>query len=233
MELDGSPAGLLQSPAVFATGQIVCQCGSAMSKEFYSWVAASIGATALPKSGAIIMADFNWTAKARMQFTGARILEVGFPRLSPSSVELASLKVRFHVSSLSQSKDVGGQVALGGPHAQRKWLCNLYQLTIPGIEASAITQIEPIDLRHGSPLPEMQVMVKSAKLAGFKSWITTGEPRSGSLKYLSTDLQPFCTLSFGRIRIAAIDDAGFNKIQSMISSVRVRLAIGEVCFTQP
>ena len=74
---------------------ITVNCGTAMSKAFYSWIQASLDRKHARNDGAIITADYDQKEVGRLDFFHALITEVGFPALDAASKDAAKMTVKF------------------------------------------------------------------------------------------------------------------------------------------
>lgn len=124
---------------------ITVNCGTAMSKSFYTWIQNSLDRKHTRNDGAIITADYDQKEVSRLDFFHALITEVGFPALDAASKDAAKMTVKFSPEYTRAKAKTGGAVqAPIGKGEQKKWLPSNFRLKIDGIE-TACTRVNKIE----------------------------------------------------------------------------------------
>ena len=124
---------------------ISVNCGTSMSKAFYSWIQASLDRKHSRNDGAIITADYDQKEVARLNFFGALITEVGFPALDAASKDAAKMTIKFAPEyTRTQAKTGGAVQAPIGKGEQKKWSPANFRLKIDGLD-QACTRVNKIE----------------------------------------------------------------------------------------
>lgn len=123
-------------------------CGTGMSKALYDWISDTLRGTHARKNGALVTADYNYTAESRLTFQDGLIREVGFPALDASSKDAAALTVKI-APELTRREVTTGGVGNGGVGAkgagqQKQWLCSNFRVRLDGLDCSRVNRIEPL-----------------------------------------------------------------------------------------
>jgi hypothetical protein len=112
---------------------ITFQIDASMGKPMYDWIKASVsggggGGGGARKSGAIIMADFNYKELARISFQNALITEVGMPKLDAASSAPGVITVTIQPESTSRTfPSKPNQLA---KPKQKAWLCSNFRFEL-------------------------------------------------------------------------------------------------------
>jgi len=175
LEIDGQVAGWVQSveggqatstvvapnkvaPVKSLPGvkyaDIIVNCGTGMSRNFYDWIKASFDKQYSRKSGAVIATDYNYKERSRMDWANALITEVGFPALDAASKDAAKMTIKFSPETTRHvATPAGGAAYTGSKQAvQKKWLPANFRLQIAGLESACtrVNKIEAITVRFPS-----------------------------------------------------------------------------------
>lgn len=161
LELDGKPAGLLDSVdggdatsnvvldnmqrkhlAGVKYEDIVLTCGAGMSTDFYQWIKAAIDKRPVAKNGAVIASDSTGRALYRLQWTNGLLTEIGFPACDGSSMSPARMTVK--ITPAATQLLMPATPAPRGGLPQKPWSTRNFRLTILGCQA-ACAHVNAID----------------------------------------------------------------------------------------
>jgi phage tail-like protein len=130
---------------------ISVNCGTAMSKAFYSWIQSSLDRKHARNDGAIITADYDQKEVSRLNFFGALITEVGFPALDAASKDAAKMTVKFAPEYTRAQAKTGSAISAPiGKGEQKKWLPSNFRLKIDGLDQSCIkvNKVEALTIKQ-------------------------------------------------------------------------------------
>jgi phage tail-like protein len=120
------------------------QVGMAMSAPFYTWISAFFDGTPERHDGKIIAADFAYKERARREFTGAIIKELGFPKLEGQDKNAAYMSVTLAVEGMTFVEGDGSSVSPpNGFDNQKLWKACNFRFTMDGF--SNLTRVTKID----------------------------------------------------------------------------------------
>jgi hypothetical protein len=178
-----------------------------------NWITQYTGNNPQPVNGRVLELDYTYAVLSERAFNQARMTELVLPALDASSKEPARIKLTFQPADL-QTKDGEGKKATvpgGGKDAKRAIVSN-FRVTIPGIDCSGVTRVEPITIKAqlsnaatGAQLrvpPQVEGMlagdlvlgVAEGKPGGFAQWADdflkgNGEEKTVTVELLSPDLK--------------------------------------------
>jgi len=138
----GAAADLPKRLGPVRYSDITLTFGNGMAKPIYQWLQDTLAKKPSVKSGAIIIADQNYTEMKRLTFVNAMITEIGFPALSAADGKanfLFTLKLSPDFTRPEPGK--GGKVA-GGVSQQKNMNSAYFRLNMPGVESQWVTKIE-------------------------------------------------------------------------------------------
>jgi len=131
--------------------EVTVNCGTAMSKAFYSWIQASLDRKHTRNDGAIITADYNSKEVGRLNFFQALITEVGFPACDAASKDAAKMTITFAPEYPRVIPKPGSDVqAPIGTGEQKKWLPSNFRLKIDGLDNAClkVNKIEALTIKQ-------------------------------------------------------------------------------------
>jgi hypothetical protein len=121
-----------------------CRTGIGMSKGMFTWMQSSFDMAHQAKSGAVIVADFDYKAQRRMDILGMLLTKVTMPTLDGSSKETGYFDLEIQPEDCKWVKEGGGDVrGLVGPK-QKGWHCANFKLDIGGLPCTRAAKIEGI-----------------------------------------------------------------------------------------
>jgi|WetSurMetagenome_2_1015567.scaffolds.fasta_scaffold01938_3 hypothetical protein len=193
--------------------KITFQIDASMGKPMYDWIKASVsggggGGGGARKSGAIIMANFNYKELARISFQNALITEVGMPKLDAASSAPGVITVTIQPESTSRTFPSKPN-QLSKPK-QKAWLCSNFRLDLGGLrlsdDALGCTQPPMINPTYESPSAQVaSVIFNPREYSLFAEWqqalYCSGLPpesneRACTVTYLGPDGATLFTTSF-------------------------------------
>jgi hypothetical protein len=190
-------------------------------------------------NGAIVVADANFKALRRLEFTNAQIGEVVFPALDGASKEAAFVDVMLVPEQARWSAAKGEPISQEKVLATKGALLSNFELAIDGVDCTRVQRIEPLTIKSTQTtnevgemreilkepgrleIPNLVVMLPEAFATGFRDWHQTfvidGKNRddlekSGTLKFLdAARKEALLTLGFDHLGIFALtQDAEAN-----------------------
>lgn len=125
---------------------IKVSCGMSMSQAFYTWLSEFFTGKGTRKTGAIVAADYNYTSRARREFSQALIKELTFPKLDGTDKNQVYMNVAFSVESLEFKPGDGRKLSfIEKPNEQKMWTgCN-FRFKLDGFSEAALKRVTKID----------------------------------------------------------------------------------------
>jgi len=123
--------------------------GAGASKEFFTWLSASMNGTRPAKSGALLESDVDGTLRNKLAFSNATIADVTFPALDATSGKNAA----FLTVTLSPEKTTrsaaGGKADSKIGAKTKAWIQSNFRVTIPGLEDAtrSISKVDALSVR--------------------------------------------------------------------------------------
>jgi phage tail-like protein len=196
---------------------ITIECGSGMSKSFYTWLSDTLDLKVARKDGAIVAVDYNLTEASRLNFFHSLVTEIAFPALDASSKDAAKFTVKLSPEYTRSAKSSGkAQGGVDSKLQQKKWLPSNFRLRIDGVDCTRVNKIASLvvkqklsenpvgELRDYQKepalleIPDLVVTFPESHADDFVSWHNdfvlqgnNGQDRekSGTLEYLAPDLK--------------------------------------------
>jgi hypothetical protein len=156
-----------------------------------AWIQESLKGTAQPVSGRILEMDVNYTIASERQFHDALLTEIAFPALDASSKEPARVKLTFQPRQITSKKGDGSKATVaGGPKDTKRATGSAFRVTIPGVDCSGVSRVEPVTVRYkpaenaagearapksqagAATAGDLVLSVAESKAAGFAQWAT-------------------------------------------------------------
>ena len=202
--------------ANFHWGDWSLECALGMGDGLYKWLKAAIDKSAVPQSGEITVADFDYKAQRTIQFFDACITEISFPALKASDKQSAYITVKFQPERVRWGTGSGDIRGIIGPKS-KNYTTNNFRVSISGLEEECKRIAEVGALKFESKVVQDHVGVHNeptnhyAKLtrpdidlkfsaADAKSWDdhakawfidgarSEGDEMSGSIEFLAADM---------------------------------------------
>ena len=175
LELDGKPAGWLQSAegghaysdvvtekvgpdgvarkhlAGLKFEDISISFGADMTPSFYDWIKATFDHKAQRKNGAIVASDFNFNTMSVLKFSQALISEIGFPALDAASKEAAKMTLKFSPEFTEYKHNVAAPIIQEPPATkQKRWQTSNFRFKIAGLDESSarVSKIDAITIKQ-------------------------------------------------------------------------------------
>jgi phage tail-like protein len=113
---------------------MILECRTGMSQDFYQWAASVSKKSYSRKSGAVIELDQSFKPLSRMEFYNALISSVVLPALDAGSNALGNLIVKIRPEYTRYKSPVEGQAGVGLAGHAKHWTVNNFMLQISGLE---------------------------------------------------------------------------------------------------
>jgi len=231
LELDGALQGGLRSfDDAGAAGSMTC--GVEMGKAFYNWIKSSFDRSAMRKSGAVIVVDYNHKELSRWEFLDASITEIGLPGCDAASKDAGFMTVKFHAVSSKIGTSSKGTVVSGAAGMQQKaWLPANFRLVIPGVDCRYVSKIEPITWGAGG-VSNIVVTVASSHAQDFAVWKTQPVAKAGSLDLLAPNLQSILLgLGFSALQIVSMEAPPPSAHPNTIARTKITMSCSNLTVT--
>jgi hypothetical protein len=190
------------------------ELGFAMSQPLYDWMAAALTGAVTAKSGAVVEADAAGTVRARREFSGAVISELGFPAADGASKQPGYLVLKLTPEQVT-SKKGSGKVALPAAAKQKLWTSSSFRFELGGLDTTKVAKVEAFTVKtnvaspveelrrartRATPLdfPNLRVSLAAASAQSWSDWFddfviagnaTDKHEKSGTLRFLAADLK--------------------------------------------
>jgi len=196
--------------------EISLEIGAGMEPAVYDWLAAACDMKSPRRTGALVLAGYDFNVISRKEFRDALVSEVALPALDAASKDAAAFTVKLRPELVRYSKG-GGSVSSSSATRQRPWQASNFRLEIPGLDCTRIRRIEPIrwtlkvaadrvgnqrDIRQepaaGVDLSDLQITLPESSLDTWQDWAqqfmvqgqsSDTQEKSGDLVLLGSDLQ--------------------------------------------
>jgi phage tail-like protein len=117
----------------------------------FEWIGSAWKGNAIQRSGAIILADFNYKELSATEFFNALISEVTIPALDASSKEAAYFTVKIAPEYTRKRKGGGAKLPPTDAKKQKRWLPSNFRVTIGGLPCERVMKIDSFTVRTAAP----------------------------------------------------------------------------------
>ncbi len=194
---------------------------SLVTPGIWEWIDAMMKGTPTRKNGAVILADFNYKERRRVDFSDALITEVTFPALDGASKDAAYLKLELAIGSSAVAAGSGTAVPAPATSKQKQWHCANFSIKIGDLPTKRVSKVDAFTIKQGiiefedgtsrTPMrvpgrlefPNITISVPDADYDAYGKWLQShvldgnDEEFAGTLELLSPDLKTVLwTLSF-------------------------------------
>jgi len=207
--------------------------GAGMGKSMYKWIQASFDKGQFPQDGALVSADNNGKAQTHLDFYGAIVTSVAFPKLDGSSKDSIYLDVEFDPEHVKWAKASGDISATGGAK-HKAWLCSNFSFDIKSLPCQRVASVdamtwkcsvtpdqvgifrEPTKHAGKVTVPDVKVSISLADFDAWadaaKKWFVDGEHLEGNeMDGAITLLGPDMKLKVGTIELKNLGFKKFSK----------------------
>jgi hypothetical protein len=124
-------------------------------KPLAEWMKTTLASAApVRKSGSFSSLDFNFKEVSKTTWTSGFISDITFPELDATSKDPARINVTITPSSTSVNVAGSGKVESAASGLKSKQaLSSNYRLTIPGVDTSKVSHIDPLSVRFKAVSP--------------------------------------------------------------------------------
>ena len=157
LEIDGANVGWLSSvepaplemiPDAATRGQRRLKLGEFKASQSVSgagglldWALSVLRPAPVAANGAVVLADANFQARRRIDFTGSHITEVRFPALDASLKQAFSVDVKWQPTTMAFSKATGA-VLLPKAGKRKAWMCANFRVGGLPFDARFVTKVQ-------------------------------------------------------------------------------------------
>lgn len=234
LELDGTPIGQIQKfEGGGPVGNVVARSNgtlqdkqlkgfqyepiafdfsAAQAPALFQWLASTLKGDKLRRSGAIIIADFNYNVVRRLEFKGAILTELTLPALDATSKEAT----RFHAvltperTQLVPVKGTAPKEAI----SKTRLMPSNFRITLPGLDTKRVIQVSALTIRQSSAngerpsyeISDVEFLLPSADTESYEKWLQTnvvegkGQEIDGKIELLDPALTTtLATITLSRL----------------------------------
>jgi hypothetical protein len=140
--------------------------GAGMGKAMYKWIQASFDKGQFPQDGAVVSADNNGKAATHLDFYGAIVTSVAFPKLDGSSKDSIYLDVEFDPEEV-QWKPAGGEdINATGGAKHKAWLCSNFRFDIKDLPCDKVASVDAMTWKCSVTSDQVGIFRTHTKHAG-------------------------------------------------------------------
>ena len=202
--------------------------GIGMGKEMYAVIQRAFAAQQKPFDGALHVADFNYKTQSSLNFTGAIMTAVTFPKLDGSSKDAAYFDLEWEAETVRWIKGDDSDIRRTIGPKQKAWLCSNFRVEMGGLPCSRVATVDSFTWKCavardpiGEPtkhpakvtVPNIKVEVSMADYQAWsqaaKKWFVDGhheekDEMAGAIVFLGPDMKT----EIGRV---TLKNCGFAK----------------------
>jgi T4-like virus tail tube protein gp19 len=195
LELDGKPCGFVDSvEGGGVTAEVVTEApgaehylkkhlenaspepialtfGLGLAPAFYGWLADAWNGNQTPRDGTIVFADAAMKAAQALEFRGAVVASVGFPKLDGASKDAGRFTVVLEPEEVSTQKASG---TVNTPSVKTKqWIASNFTVEIDGLDAKRVAKVDAFTVvTTGEPVdfPGLRVTISEAGADTWRAW---------------------------------------------------------------
>jgi len=174
LELEGKPAGFLRSVqggepfgavVVEAPGPdgiakkhlggldfepITVTFGVGMAKELYNWIAEVCNRQQKPRSGAIVLLNYDFTEVERLEWKTGLITEIIIPALDGSAKDAAFLTITIAAEQVQTTSSSGKAQSGFATKAQKKFMASNFRFTVSKLESESkrVMRVQSLSIKQ-------------------------------------------------------------------------------------
>ena len=217
-----------------------------------AWVTEFLDGKAPVHDGAVILLDLNRQPVRRLEWHQGAVFSVAFPGLDAQAKESGLVTITIRPTT---TKDVGGGSAVSTPAQKltRGWLTGNFALSMPGIDCTRVTKVEPLVVTQtylapasgrGTPTPgpvhvgDLVVSVTASGASDFVRWgedfivaghNTKSHEKDATIRYLAANLRDdVARLNVRAIGIFRVDHESTVTNAARTSQVRITMYAEQV-----
>ena len=202
--------------------------GIGMGQEMYGVIRRAFAAEQQPFDGALLMADVNYKIQSSLNFTGATLSSLTFPKLDGSSKDPGYLDLEWEAETVRWLKGDNADLRRPSAAAQKAWRCSNFHFEMGSLPCSRVATVDSFTWKRtvapaliGGPI-ERQVWVTvpniavEVSMADFDAWLQAAtkwfvegnheekDEMSGAIVFLAPDMKA----EIGRV---TLKNCGFAK----------------------
>ena len=215
--------------------------GIGMGKAMYTIIQRAFDAQQKPFDGALQVADFNYKIRSSLNFTGAILTSVTFPKMDGSSKEAAYFDLEWEAETVRWLRGDNSDLRRPSAPQQKAWLCSNFRFEMGGLPCHRVATIdsftwecamvrdairEPARRPGKVTVPNITVEVSMADYDGWfqaaKKWFVDGQHEAkdempGAIVFLGPDMKT----EIGRVTLKNCGFAKFSRGAFEANSERV------------
>jgi T4-like virus tail tube protein gp19 len=189
---------------------IVVTFGLGLDPGLYDWLAEAWNGNRTPRDGRIVFVDATLKATQALEFQGAVVTSVTFPKLDALSKDPGRLTV---VLEPEETRSQKASEALGGPSARvKQWISSNFRVEVDGLDSKRVAKVDAFTVvTSGDPIdfPRLRVTISETGAESWRTWHEEfvvkghndeGNERSGALVLLDATLKE----ELGRVALAGL-----------------------------
>ena len=189
---------------------IVLTFGLALAPGVYGWLADAWNGKQVPRDGRIVFADATLQATWEIEFRGAVVTSVTFPKLDGSSKDAGRLTVVL-VPEETRHQKASDRLGATRTTKAKQWLASNFSVEVDGLDAKRVAKVDAFTVATaGQPIdfPGLRVTIAESGAETWRAWHEEfvvqgmnddGRERSGALVLFDPTLQ-----EIGRVRLAGL-----------------------------
>jgi hypothetical protein len=116
--------------------------GIGMGKEMYTVIQRAFAAQQKPFDGALHVADFNYKIQSSLNFTGAIMTSVTFPKMDGSSKDAAYFDLEWEAETVRWLRGDNSDLRRPIATQQKAWLCSNFRFEMGGLPCNRVATID-------------------------------------------------------------------------------------------
>ena len=230
--------------------------GLEMGKEMYHVIQQALAAEPAPFDGALIVGDSNYKIQSSLNFTGATLTAITFPKLDGSSKEAAFFDLEWEAETVRWRKGDGSDMRRPAAPARKVWLRSNFHFEMGSLPCSRVATIDSFTWRRtlvptpiGGPsssqamvtVPNIAVEISMADhdawLEAATKWFVDGnhgekDEMSGAIVFLGPDMKAeIGRLTLGNCGFAKFSHGVFDANSDKAARFSCELYVEHVEFT--
>jgi hypothetical protein len=189
---------------------IVLTFGLGLAPAVYGWLADAWNGNRTPRDGRIVFADATLKVTQEIEFRGAVVTSVSFPKLDGASKDAGRFTVVLEPEQVATQKPSG---ALKGATATKtkQWITSAFRVDVDGLDGKRVAKVDAFTVvTSGEPIdfPDLRVTISESGADTWRAWHEDfvveghngeGNEKSGALVLMDPALQ-----EIGRVTLAGL-----------------------------
>jgi tail tube protein gp19 len=184
--------------------------GLAMAPAVYGWLADAWNGKRTPRDGRIVFVDATFKATQEIEFRGAVVASVTFPKLDAASKDPGRFTVMLEPEETSTRK--ASETLKGATSTKTKqWIASNFRVDVDGLDGKQVAKVDSFTVATtGEPIdfPGLRVSIAESGAGTWRAWHeefvvkghNEGSEKSGALVLLDPTLKD----EIGRVALAGV-----------------------------